>query len=261
VAKVNVYKTIELLNQTVVEDILSLCQACIEDHGAFHMALAGGGTPKKLYQLIASDAFRGKYPWGKIHVYFGDERCVPADHEDSNYRMANEALLTKVPIPPENIHPIHIDVDDVAASADRYNDELIASLPSDQGKPKFDLVLLGLGDDGHTASLFPGTPILQQMKKYVDAVYVEKINSWRISITYPVINAAANIYLLSTGDGKAQIVKSVMFDELPTEPYPIQRIQAQGNLYWYLDNAAAAQAAEIMLSQANSGRVKPSNIE
>ena len=251
-AKVNEYKTVELLNQTVAEDILSLCQACIEKHGTFHIALAGGGTPKKLYQLIASDAFCGKYPWEKIHVYFGDERCVPADHEDSNYRMVNEALLAKTPIPVENIHPIHIDVDDVTASADRYNDELIASLPSDQETPKFDLVLLGIGDDGHTASLFPGTTILQQMEKFVDAVYVEKFNSWRISITYPVINAAANIYLLATGEGKARIVKTVMFDEPPAEPYPIQRIQAQGNLYWYLDEAAAAQAAEIVLSQARS---------
>jgi 6-phosphogluconolactonase len=251
VAKVNVYKTVELLNETVAEDILSLCQACIENHGSFHIALAGGGTPKKLYQLIASDAFRDKFPWEKIHVYFGDERCVPADHEDSNYRMANDALLTKVPIPVENIHPIRIDVDDAAASADRYNDELIESLPSDQGTPKFDLVLLGLGDDGHTASLFPGTPILQQMEKYADAVYVEKFSSWRISITYPIINAAANIFLVTTGEGKARIVKTVMFDELPAEPYPIQRIQGQGNMYWYLDEAAAAQAAEIVLGQAN----------
>jgi 6-phosphogluconolactonase len=254
VAKVNVYKTVELLNQTAAEDILSLCQVCIEHHGAFHLALAGGGTPKKLYQLIASDAFRDRYPWEKIHVYFGDERCVPADHEDSNYRMANEALLAKAPIPAENIHAIKIDVDDVAASADRYNDELIANLPSHQGTPKFDLLLLGLGDDGHTASLFPGTPILHQMKKYVDAVYVEKFNSWRISITYPVINTAANIYLLATGDGKARIVKSVMFDEPPAEPYPIQRIQAQGNLYWYLDDAAAAQAAEVVLGEAYGGK-------
>ena len=253
-AKVNVYKTIELLNQTLAEDILSLCQACIENHGTFHIALAGGGTPKKLYQLISSDTFREKYPWENIHVYFGDERCVPADHEDSNYRMANEALLTKVPVPVENIHPIHIDVDNVAASADRYNDELITCLPNDQGTPKFDLILLGIGDDGHTASLFPGTPILQQMKKYVDAVYVEKFNGWRISITYPVINTAANIYLLATGDGKARIVKSVMFDEPPAEPYPIQRIQAQGNLYWYLDDTAAAQAAEVVLNQANADK-------
>ena len=253
-AKVNVYKTVELLNQTVAEDILSFCQACIEHHGAFHIALAGGGTPKKLYQLIASDAFRDRFPWENIHVYFGDERCVPAMHEDSNYRMANEALLSKVPIPVANIHPIHIDVNDFAASAERYNDELMASLPSDRGVPKFDLVLLGVGDDGHTASLFPGTPILQQTQKYADAVYVEKFNSWRISITYPVINAAANIFLLTTGEGKAQIVKAVMFDELPAEPYPIQRIQGQGNMYWYLDEAAAAQAAEVVLSQANTGK-------
>jgi len=254
VAKVNVYKTVELLNQTVAEDILSLCQACIDDHGTFHIALAGGGTPKRLYQLISSDMFRDKFPWEKIHVYFGDERCVPVNHEDSNFRMANEALLSKVPIPAENIHPVYIDVDNIAASAERYNDELIASLPSDNETPKFDLILLGLGDDGHTASLFPGTPILQQMQKYVDAVYVEKFNSWRISMTYPVINAAANIYLLTTGDKKARIVKTIMFDEPPAEPYPIQRIQGRGNMYWYLDNAAAAQAAEIVLSQAHAGK-------
>ncbi len=249
-AKVNVYKTVALLNQTVAEDILSLCQLCIEDHGAFHIAFAGGDTPKKLYQLIAGDAFRLKYPWEKIHVYFGDERCVPETHDDSNFRMANEALLMKAPIPAENIHPIHIDVNDAAASADRYNDELLASLPHDQGTPKFDLILLGIGGDGHTASLFPGTPILQQMQKYVDAVYVEKFNSWRVSITYPLINAAANIFLLATGEAKAGIVKSVMFDEPPAEPYPIQRIQGRGNLCWYLDSAAAAQAAEIVLGRS-----------
>ena len=249
-AKVNVYKTVALLNQTVADDILSLCEVCIKNHGTFHLALAGGNTPKKLYQLIASDAYRGKYPWEKIHVYFGDERCVPVNHADSNFRMANETLLTKVPVPAENIHPIHVDVDDVATSADRYNDALLASLPNDQGAPKFDLILLGIGDDGHTASLFPGTPILQQMQKYVDAVYVEKFNSWRVSITYPVINAAANIFLLASGDSKAPIVKTVMFDAPPAEPYPIQRIQGQGNLCWYLDSAAAAQAAEIVLGRS-----------
>lgn len=252
-ATVNVYKTVELLNQTVADDIVSLCRACIDDHGSFHMALAGGGTPKKLYQLLATEAYRDQLPWEKIHVYFGDERCVPANHEDSNFRMANEALLTKVPFPVENIHPIHVDVDDVAASADRYNDEISAILPSDNATPKFDLVLLGIGDDGHTASLFPGTPILQQTQKFVDAVYVEKFNSWRISITYPLINAAANVYVLAAGDSKANIIKTVMFDERPAEPYPIQRIQAKGNLAWYLDDAAAAQAAEIVLRNAADG--------
>lgn len=247
-AKVNVYKTVDLLNQTIAEDILSLCLACLENHGTFHIALAGGSTPKKLYQLIASDAFREKYPWQNIHVYFGDERCVSKDHVDSNYRMVNEALLEKTSIPEQNIHPIHIDVDDVDASAKRYANELIANLPIDNGTPKFDLILLGLGDDGHTASLFPGTPILRQMQKFVDAVYVEKFNSWRISITYPVINAAANVYLLVTGKEKARIVKTVMFDELPAEPYPIQRIQSKGSLYWYLDSEAAAEATQAVVS-------------
>jgi 6-phosphogluconolactonase len=250
VAKVNVLKTVELVNRAVAEDVLALCQTCIEKHGAFYMALSGGGTPKKLYQLIASDEYRDKYPWEKIHVFFGDERCVPEDHEDSNLRMAKEALLDKVPIPAHNIHPIRIDVDDVVASAARYHDELLSVLPNENGTPTFDLVLLGIGDDGHTASLFPGTPILNQMDKYADAVYVEKFQSWRISITYPIINAAANIYLLATGDSKASIVKSVMFDEPPTEPYPIQRINGQGNMFWYLDDEAAAQAAEVVISQA-----------
>lgn len=237
------YPTVDVMNDAVVKAVTQKATAAIEHHHAFHLALAGGSTPKSIYELMAREPYCSNLPWDKMHFYFGDERCVPADHTDSNYRMTRQALLSKVPVPESNVHPIVVDLQDVAASAKRYEDELKSHLPRNDSVSVFDLVLLGIGDDGHTASLFPGTPILKETAKWVDAVYVEKFDAWRISLTYPIINAAANVFVIAAGSGKSDILKNVIVGERKESgdfQYPVQGIQPAGDLVWYLDRAAAA---------------------
>lgn len=246
--KIYAYDTADQMNKAVVNTIMEKATAAIQHHNAFHLALAGGGTPKSIYELMASKVFNISLPWDKMHFYFGDERCVPADHVDSNYRMAKLALLSKVPIPENNVHPIIIDVQNIPASAERYENELKQHLPLHNSTPVFDLVLLGIGDDGHTASLFPGTDILNETGKWVGAVYVEKFNAWRISLTYPAINAAANVFVIAAGSGKSNILKEVLLTEPLETRYPVQRIEPAGEFVWYIDAAAAALLPNYMLA-------------
>jgi 6-phosphogluconolactonase len=238
------------MNQAVVSAIMDKATAAIKQHGTFHIALAGGSTPKSIYELMASGDFQKTLPWGKMHFYFGDERCVPADHADSNYLMAKQALLSKVPVPAANVHPIIVDLQNIAATAGRYESELKNFLPLSNSTPVFDLILLGIGDDGHTASLFPGTDILSETSKWVGAVYVKKFKAWRISLTYPVINAAANVFVIAAGDGKSKVLKEVLLNEPLDTPYPVQRVHPSGQLIWYTDAAAAALLpASILAAQ------------
>jgi len=248
IMKIYAYPTVAVMNDAVVNAIREKSSAAIARHGAFHIALAGGGTPKSIYQLMAEEPNKSEFPWDKTHFYFGDERCVPADHPDSNYRMAREALLAKVPVPEANIHPIRIDQQNVAASAAHYAQELRKLLPPKESLAAFDLVLLGIGDDGHTASLFPGTEILQENDKWVDAVYVKKFDAWRISLTYPILNAAASVFVIAAGGGKSHILHEVLCNPSGELRYPVQRIQPDGELVWYLDTAAAASLPEDMLT-------------
>lgn len=247
--KIQSYPTVANLNDAVVTAIVDKASAAIRQHGGFHIALAGGGTPKGIYELMATEPYRQQLPWSSIHIYFGDERCVPADHPDSNYRMAKQALLDKVPLPEGNIHPIKIDLNNIPNSAERYEAELKETVPVKEGVPVFDLVLLGIGDDGHTASLFPGTDIVEETGKWVAAVYVQKFNAWRISLTYPVINAAANVFVIAAGSGKQHILKQVLASEPIGEPYPIQRVRPSGELVWYIDSAAAELLPQAMIAQ------------
>lgn len=248
VSKIYSYETVEQMNEAVVTSILDKITGALRERNAFHIALAGGSTPKSVYELMASEKFQKLFPWDKMHFYFGDERCVPADHADSNYRMASQALLSKVPIPQDNVHPILVDVQNISASAERYADELKTHLPVRDAVPMFDLVLLGIGDDGHTASLFPGTDILEESTKWVGAVYVEKFNAWRISLTYPVINASANVFFIAAGSGKSNILKEVLLAEAIDTTYPVQRVNPAGELVWYMDAAAAALLPHSMLT-------------
>lgn len=228
------------LNIAVAEAWIALSAEAIAQRNAFHIALSGGSTPKALYQLMATDHYRQQTDWTRQHIWFGDERCVPHDHADSNYRMAREAMLDSLPIPPDNIHPVPMTDADVGKNAQDYETELLACLPKTaQGIPRFDLMLQGVGDDGHTASLFPGTTILQERDKQVAAVFVEKFNAWRISVTFPVINHARHLIVLAAGAGKADIVRTLLEDKVPDALYPVQMISPEGQLTWYLDSAAA----------------------
>ncbi len=221
------------------DDILRLAQQCVADSGEFNIALAGGTTPKRLFQILAKPPYSTSIPWGKTHIFFGDERSVSPTHIDSNYAMANKYLLSHINIDPLRVHRIHSELDPEDA-ANAYNTVLGSFLPlNDQGQPVFDLILLGLGDDGHVASLFPGTDILSVTDKRAAAVWVESKNTWRISITMPTINSAHNVWLLVTGDSKCDIVDTVFKYPSITRPLPVEMLKPQTGVTWYLDEAAA----------------------
>jgi 6-phosphogluconolactonase len=203
----------------------------------FSLVLSGGSTPKALYELLASEPYRSQLNWSKVEVYFGDERCVPPDHADSNFLMAHNAMLSKLPIPECNIHRMRGEIPPEQAAAE-YG-EMLKGKFRDAGP---DLVLLGMGDDGHTASLFPGTTALTETQHRCVANYVEKLNAWRITMTYPFLNKAAEVMMLITGVAKARVLEEVL--EGPRGKYPIQGIQPHGKLTWLLDAAAASMHHE-----------------
>jgi 6-phosphogluconolactonase len=217
-----------------------LARAAQAERGDFHVALAGGSTPQLLYRLLASE-YREQIDWTRTHIYFGDERCVAPDHPDSNYGMAREALLRHVAIPPGQVHRIEAEDPDPHAAARRYSDLLHRLLPRPRprGTGQFDLVLLGLGPDGHIASLFPDTAILDEHRAWVAAVHVDKLRAWRISLTFPAINAARHIALLVAGDNKASIIRDVIGKPGAAARYPAGLLRPAGELEWFLDHAAA----------------------
>jgi 6-phosphogluconolactonase len=219
---------------------VEIANAAIYGEGRFSVALAGGNTPRRVYELLASEDFRAQVAWSSAHIFFGDERCVPHDHPESNYRMANETLLSRVPIPRENIHPI-MGEGDPLANARLYEHEL-KSFFKGASWPRFDLVLLGMGDDGHTASLFPGTTALKEQQAWVVANWVEKLNTFRITLTAPAINHAAHVVLLVTGEAKARRLQEVLYGPRDYDRLPLQLIRpVDGSLEWFVDRAAASQ--------------------
>jgi 6-phosphogluconolactonase len=209
-------------------------------YGRCTVALAGGTTPRRVYELLAEEGFSIFVDWEKVHVFFGDERMAPPDSAESNYRMANEALLSRLPIPPENVHRIE-GVGDAAANASAYESDMRALL-GDTRWPRLDLVLLGMGDDGHTASLFPYTAALDERRALVAANWVEKLGAWRVTLTAPAINAARHVLFLVTGAGKADRLREVLKGERDPARLPSQLIRPEdGTLEWFVDRAAAAR--------------------
>jgi 6-phosphogluconolactonase len=205
--------------------------------GRLTVALAGGSTPKRAYELLASNDFKNQLDWSKVHIFFGDERCVPPDDAESNYRMANEALLSRLPLPAQNVHRIN-GIGDAVANARLYEDELRTYF-NDAAWPRLDLVLLGLGDDGHTASLFPGTNALAEQEAWVTANWVEELGAYRITLTAPAINHAAHIIFLVTGANKAGALREVLDGESARGQLPAQLIKpVDGTLEWFVDKAA-----------------------
>jgi 6-phosphogluconolactonase len=202
--------------------------------GPFAVSLAGGSTPKRMYQLLAS-AERQRFPWPRVHWFFGDERFVPHDHPDSNFRMACEAMLSKVPVPAENIHPIPFDPS-YEGAAKTYESALKSYYGAEKLDPQrslFDAVLLGLGDDGHTASLFPGTSVLTERSRWAAPV-VGAMQQPRITLTYPALESSRAVAFLVSGSGKREALRRVWRgDDLPAA-----RLRPQGELIWVIDRAA-----------------------
>lgn len=232
----HVYPDLEALSHNLAARWLDHARQCIARRGSAHMVLAGGGTPRRLYEMLAGSRDAGL--WSRVHVYFSDERCVPPDHPDSNYRMARQALLDHVPIPAAQVHPILADLDSVRLDAARYARTLRQHAPAGSGGlPCFDLVLLGLGADGHIASLFPGTCILHEQERAVAAVYVPRLKRWRISLTYPVLRQARVLWILAAGAAKADILDRIWRE--PAAGLPVQALADLETLEWHLDEAAA----------------------
>ncbi len=220
--------------------IAEVAARAIVERGRFTFALSGGGTPKPIYARLAAADYRGRIAWEKVHIFFGDERCVPPDDARSNYRMVREAWFDHSPIPAKNIHRIHGE-DDPALEALRYEQE-IARYYRTAVCPAFDLVLLGMGDNGHTASLFPGTAALRETVRWVVAQYVEVMATWRVTFTAPLVNAARHVAFLAEGAGKAQMLWNVLEGPYQPDVWPAQLIQpVSGELHWLVDAAAAAK--------------------
>ena len=238
--RVRVFDTAEAVAQAAAERIAELARESVEARGGFRIALSGGSTPRRVYELLAGGELRDAVDWPNVHVFFGDERMVPPDHAESNYRMANESLLSRVPIPARNIHRIE-GVSDAAANASDYESDM-RSLFGDAEWPRLDLVLLGMGDDGHTASLFPGTTALEERRAWVAANWVEKLGAWRVTLTAPAINAARHVLFLVSGAGKAARLREVLNGERDPTRLPSQMIRPDdGTLEWFIDQAAAAE--------------------
>ena len=204
--------------------------------GFFTVALSGGSTPRLLYQVLA-DRNEEHVPWMNVHFFWSDERHVPPDHFESNFRMANEAMLSHVPVTRENVHRVRSENPDAAQAAKEYEEEVLKFVPG--SPPRFDLILLGLGNDGHTASIFPGSEVLDDTKRLVAAPWVEKLNAYRITMTLPLINNAETVMFLVSGAEKAEIVKEVLKGP---RRYPAQEVRPiNGKLIWMLDREAASK--------------------
>ncbi|PJA76471.1 6-phosphogluconolactonase [bacterium CG_4_9_14_3_um_filter_65_15] len=221
------------------EFVCGLAQAALAESGRFAVALAGGGTPRPVYALLATPAFADRIAWDKVHVFFGDERCVPPDDERSNFRMAREALFDHVPLPPANVHRIGGE-DDPAQAARAYEQDM-KLLFRTQAPPAFDLICLGLGEDGHTASLFPGTAGLREQERWVVSQYVKTMKTWRVTVTPVLINAARNVVFMVKGSGKAEILKRVLAGPYEPDVLPAQLVRpTSGRTSWLVDAAAGA---------------------
>jgi 6-phosphogluconolactonase len=225
----------------VAQEIVQAATAAVAQKGSFRLVLAGGSTPKRLYQLLVSDAaLRSRLPWDKMVLLFGDERNVPPDHPDSNFRMATEAMIAKAPLKADQVLRIKGEYKDTEKAAQEYEQALRSSFQLRGAElPQFDVVLLGMGNDGHTLSLFPGTKALHQDHRLVVRNWVGKLYAERITMTAPTVNNAAHVIFMVTGADKAPALKAVLEGPYEPEQLPSQLIQpSSGKLHWLVDTAA-----------------------
>lgn len=226
------------------EEVVRAAEEAVAARGRFTIALSGGSTPRSLFNLLATNA-RTTLPWDRMFFFWGDERHVPPTDPESNYRMADEAMLSKIPVAAGNVFRIATENPDAAAAADAYEQTLRKFFQLGPGEfPRFDLILLGMGPDGHTASLFPGTAALQDKSRLVVANWVEKLKTSRITLTLPVLNAARCVAFLVSGTDKADALKAVLEGDAPGEQYPSKLVKpSDGKLIWLVDRAAASGLA------------------
>jgi len=231
--------------------ILKTALDSVAERGQFCIVLSGGNTPKKIFELLTEPYYKQRMPWNKCYFFWGDERCVPPDHEDSNYRMAMESFLKKLSIPSTRIFRMAGEMDPPRAAATAYQNTLRTFYKIDKSLPRFDLMLLGMGEDGHTASLFPGTTALNESEHWVAANFIEKLSTSRITLTLPVINNARKIVILCSGKAKAKVVRDIFRDDIDYRRYPVQRVRPNnGALIWLLNPEAASLLAASVSNNA-----------
>jgi 6-phosphogluconolactonase len=242
---VRIFSDHEALATAAADLFVETTASVVAEQGSCRVVLAGGSTPLALYNLLSSEPYSEQIAWDRLHIFFGDERSVPPDHPESNYRKAHQSLISRVPLLPENIHRIPAELSPERA-ADVYEEKLLAYFSSqidtsENGSPSFDLVLLGMGDDGHTASLFPGSPAIREESRWVAAYYVDKLAAWRITLTPAILNRAGRVLFLVAGAGKRDTLQRVIYGSYQPERYPAQIIQPGDNrLTWLVDEAAAS---------------------
>lgn len=243
-AEIRILTTPQELFAAAAEEVVHATNEAVKERGRFTLALSGGSTPKSLYNLLATNA-RTTLPWDRMFFFWGDERHVPPTDPDSNYRMTDQAMLSKVPVPAGNVFRVPAENPDAAAAAESYEQTLRKFFHVNTGEfPRFDMILLGLGPDGHTASLFPGTAGLQEKSRLVIANWVEKLKTHRLTFTLPVLNAARCVAFLVSGTDKAPALHAVLEDNVPGEQYPSKLVRPKdGTLLWLLDRAAASELA------------------
>jgi len=257
--EIAVFSNLEELSRAAAKKFVELAQANINPGYSFRVALSGGSTPKKLYDLLASERepFRRAVDWNKVNFFWGDERCVAPDPDESNFRMANEHLLEPLGISPGNIHRLNGEIEPNAAAADyeRFLRLFFNAPPS--CFPRFDLILLGMGADGHTASLFPRTEVLSEREKLVAAPFVEKFGTHRLTLTPPVINRAANVIFQVAGADKADALRAVLEGDEQADKFPAQIVKPfDGKVFWFLDEAAAEKLTLTRKYENFTGRLR-----
>jgi 6-phosphogluconolactonase len=235
-----VYKDAEELASAGAQLFVDEAAEAVRARGRFRIGLSGGSTPRRVYELLATPAFSSRVDWKRVDLFWGDERYVAADAADSNYRMTAQALLDHVPVPPASVHRVPAEIAPPAAAASAYEDEMRRVFGGSGSVPQFDLIYLGLGANGHTASLFPHRPALHESSRLVVADFVAEVNAWRITMSLPLLNHGRTVAFLIEGAQKAQVLRDVLLGPREPERLPAQLISPQGKLLWMVDTAAAA---------------------
>jgi 6-phosphogluconolactonase len=243
----HVFPDVNQLSRAAADEVVRAAEQAIGVRGRFTIALSGGSTPRRLYQLFAESPHRERVRWPRVEFFWGDERTVPPDHPDSNFRMANEALLHKLDIPAYNLHRMQGERPDLAAAARDYAAEIARVFAmTSNGPPSLDLVLLGMGPEGHTASLFPDTAALKEAEQWVVANHVPQKKTYRLTMTPSLLNRATQVMFLIAGADKAAILAEVLEGPADPQRLPSQLIRpTAGNLHFFLDQAAAAQLKHL----------------
>jgi 6-phosphogluconolactonase len=241
---ITIFADIDALSRGAAEMFTEAAKSAVDARGRFIVALSGGNTPRPMHELLAQPPFHAHLPWDRIHFFWGDERCVPLDDPRNNAANAIDQLLSKVPVNEAHIHRVESELPPREA-ARLYDKQLHEFF--DKVSPRFDLVFLGLGENGHTASLFPGTPILNETERWVSEVFVEEQDMYRVSLTAGTINQARRIVFLVAGEGKANVLHDILDGEREPERLPAQLIApVDGELDWYVDESAAALLERVL---------------